>query len=50
MNDAVLVLVFAGRCVSRREKTRDYEQDEAIKHDTVAQAERWIPGVNKQEP
>jgi hypothetical protein len=35
----VVVLVFAGRWVSGREKTREYEQDEAIKNDTVAKAD-----------
>jgi hypothetical protein len=36
MNDVERVLVFANHCVSGREKTREYEQDEARKNDTVA--------------
>jgi hypothetical protein len=36
MNDVVLAFVFAGDCVSRLEKTREYEKDEAIRNDTGA--------------
>ena len=47
MNDVELVLVFPGHRVSGLEKARPYEQNEAMKPDLVARADRLLPGMDK---